>query len=210
MSDRKITTVIFDLGGVLVDWNPRYVYRKIFKDEQKIESFLKDVCNSEWNEKQDAGRPFLEAVNELVLVHPELKAEISAYFERWEEMLGGSIEGTVKILEELKRRGEYRLLGLSNWSGETFPIAKRRFPFLGLFENILVSGDEKLIKPDAKFFKLLETRFGVVPSEAVFIDDVQKNIDGAQRMGLKTIHFSTPENLRKELRERFHLNLDEK
>lgn len=203
----KLTTIIFDLGGVLVDWNPRYLYRKIFSDEAKMEAFLRDVCHGAWNEKQDAGRSLLEATQELVVLHPEHETEIRAYYDRWPEMLGGAIEGTVRILEDLKKQGTHRLLALSNWSAETFPFAKERFPFLGLFETVLLSGQEKLIKPDPRFYALLSSRLGVNPAEAVFIDDVQKNIDAAQVFGLNTIRFQNPTQLEDELRGRFGITV---
>jgi 2-haloacid dehalogenase len=197
----RIDTVVFDLGGVLVDWNPRYLYRKITQDEKAMESFLAEVCDSAWNEKQDAGRPFAEAVAERVKSHPQHEAWIRAYFDRWEEMIASEIHGTVEILEELKEQNRVRLLALSNWSAETFPIAFKRFPFLSWFEKVLVSGEEKLIKPDPRFYKLLSERHGVKPETSVFIDDVQKNIDGASKLGFQTILFRTPEALRQKLSE---------
>lgn len=203
----KIRTIIFDLGGVLIDWNPRYMYRTMFTQdstgEAQMEDFLRSVCHHEWNEKQDAGRPFAEATQELILLHPEKEKYIRAYFDRWPEMLGGAIEGTAKVLETLYRGKQYRLLALSNWSAETFPFAQKRFPFLGYFETVLLSGTEKLIKPDPRFFKLLESRLHVDFAESVFIDDVQRNIDAAQALGLNTILFKSPEQLVTDLRERF-------
>lgn len=203
----RLTTIIFDLGGVLVDWNPRYLYRKIFSDELAMETFLRDICHGGWNEKQDAGRALAEATEELVVLHPDKEVEIRAYYDRWPEMLGGAIEGTVRILEDLKKQGNYRLLALSNWSAETFPIAKERFPFLGIFETVLLSGEEKLIKPDPRFYDLLTSRLGVIPKDAVFIDDVQKNIDAAETFGLNTIWFQSPAQLEKDLRERFGITV---
>ncbi len=210
MAATQVKNVIFDLGGVLVDWNPRYLYRKLFKDEREMETFLRDVCNSEWNEQQDAGRPFKEAIELILKDHPEKEPYVRAYFDRWAEMLGGPIHGTVEILEELHRWKSHRLLALSNWSAETFPIAKRAYSFLGLFETVLLSGEEKLIKPDPRFFNLLKTRLGAEPEQSVFIDDVQKNIDAARALGFHTIHFKGPEKLRADLRERFGITLDEK
>jgi 2-haloacid dehalogenase len=199
----SINTIIFDLGGVLIDWNPRYMYRTLFGVESEMEDFLRTVCHHEWNEKQDAGRPFAEATEELVVAHPEKEKYIRAYFDRWPEMLGGAIEGTAAILEALHKKKEYRLLALSNWSAETFPFAQERFPFLGYFETVLLSGTEKLIKPDPRFFQLLQSRLHVDFSKSVFIDDVQKNIDGALALNLNTIHFKSPVQLTTELRDRF-------
>ena len=193
-----ITTVVFDLGGVLIDWNPRYLYKKLFKDPVKMEAFLTNVVGHDWNATFDAGRPFEEGVRDLVKQHPEQAEMIAAYHTRWAEMLGDAIDGTVTILKELKPN--YRLLALSNWSAETFPFARKRFEFLKDFETILVSGEEKLIKPDPKFYQLLETRHQVNPKDAVFIDDVQKNIDAAKALGYNAILFKDPAQLRAELR----------
>ncbi len=189
-------TIIFDLGGVLIDWNPRYLFCSVFKNrESDMEYFLTEVCNQEWNEKQDAGRTFAEGEREVIAKFPKYKSEIETYFKRWPETLGKPIDGTVQILKQLALEKKYQLLALSNWSAETFPFAYERFEFLKIFENILVSGQEKLIKPDPRFFNLLVERFKVVPSESVFIDDVEKNILGAQRLGFNTIHFKSPEQL---------------
>jgi 2-haloacid dehalogenase len=195
----SIETVVFDLGGVLVDWNPRYLYRKLINDESQIEDFLARVCHGQWNEQQDAGRPFAEAIAERSASFPEHAPLIKAYFERWPEMLAGAIEGTVKVLEELHASGRYRLFALSNWSAETFPHAWRRFEFLKLFNQILLSGEEKLIKPDPRFFALLESRHGVRPEQSVFIDDVEKNILAARAIGYQTVRFTDAESLRHSL-----------
>lgn len=193
-------TIIFDLGGVLIDWNPRYLFRSYFKDrEDDMEYFLAHVCNHEWNEKQDAGRSFADGQSEVAAQFPQYKKEIELYFEKWPETLGQSIEGTVKILESLDAEKKYQILALSNWSGETFPHARRKFPFLKIFETILVSGDEKLIKPDPRFYNLLVERHGVDPAQAIFIDDVEKNILGAQKLGFHTIHFKNSEELGQSL-----------
>lgn len=199
MPARSLTTVVFDLGGVLIDWNPRYLYKKLISDPAKMESFLTTVVGHDWNASFDAGRPFKEGVEQLARDYPEHADLIAAYHSRWPEMLGESIDGTVEILEQLAREKRYRLLALSNWSAETFHHALDRFDFLKLFETILVSGREKLIKPDAKFYQLLKTRHGVDFKEAVFIDDVQKNIDAAKALGFKTVRFEAPSQLRQEL-----------
>jgi len=199
IGETPVETVVFDLGGVLIDWNPRYLYRKLLKDELEIESFLHNVCHSEWNEKQDAGRSFADGIAELIKKHPDKEALIRAYFDRWPEMLGGAIAGTVEILKEMKRAGKYRLFALSNWSAETFPIALQRYGFLQDFESILLSGQEKMLKPDLRFFDLLEARFKVNPTAALFIDDLEKNILGARRAGFKAIQFIDPQDLRQKL-----------
>ncbi len=192
-----ITTFVFDLGGVLIDWNPRYLYRKLFQDPAKMEAFLATVTQSDWNAQLDAGYPFKKGVADLVAKFPDQAEMIAAYHTRWSEMLGGAIEGTAQILKGLKPN--YRLLALSNWSAETFPYARERFEFLNDFEAILVSGEEKLIKPDPKFYQLLETRHRVNPRESVFIDDVEKNIDAALKLGFNAIKFENPDQLRKDL-----------
>jgi 2-haloacid dehalogenase len=201
LKPRFINDIVFDLGGVLVDWNPRYLYRKLIKDEVEIERFLTEICHLQWNERQDAGRSFAEGIEELLQKHPQHEQMIRAYFERWPEMLGGAIQGTVDILEQLHRQKRHRLFALSNWSAETFPRAVARFPFLNLFEKVLISGEERLIKPDAKFFALLTERHGVQPQHSLFIDDVEKNTAAASALGFHAIQFTSPEALRQKLSE---------
>ncbi len=193
-------TLIFDLGGVLVDWNPRYLYRKLFSNEATVERFLQEVCTQEWNEAQDAGRSVAEATRLLVAEFPQHQAEIEAYYSRWEEMLGGQIEGTVQLLEELAQTGGLRLLALTNWSRETFPIARERFEFLSIFEDILVSGEVGLKKPDARIFQMLLDRHGITPADAVFIDDAVHNVAAASALGLHGVHFVSPAALRDTLK----------
>lgn len=194
-----IDTIIFDLGGVLIDWNPRYLYRKIFDDEAKMEDFLANITTHDWNELQDGGRPLAEATEILVTEHPEWEAEIRAFYGRWEEMLGGPIYGTVELLETLKNSGRYRMLALTNWSAETFPVAKERYDFLGWFEGILVSGEEMLKKPDVRIYQLMIERYQIDPYKTLFIDDSERNLKGASRVGLNTIHFKSPMQLRERL-----------
>ena len=194
-----IDTVVFDLGGVVVDWNPRYLYRKIFMDEGEMEKFLAHVTNGEWNERQDAGRPFGEAIEELSAREPGYRREIEAYFSRWPEMLAGLVPGTSELIERIATEKRVRLFALSNWSAETFPHALRKFDVLSKFEDVVLSGREKMIKPDQRFFKLLETRHGVVPSRALFIDDVEKNVNAAKSLGYNVLHFKSAEVLKRTL-----------
>ena len=194
----KINTIIFDLGGVLIDWDPKRLYRKIFKTEEEVESFLENIAKYEWNVEQDAGRSLTDGTEWLVEKHPEWEKEIRAYYGRWEEMLGGAVMGTVEILESLKYGG-YRILALTNWSGETFPIALNRYEFFKHMEGIVVSGDEKVAKPNPKIYQILLDRYQVNPSEAVFIDDSLKNVKGAQDLGIHGIHFKSPMQLREDL-----------
>lgn len=193
------SVVVFDLGGVLIDWNPRHLYRQLAGgDEARIEWFLANVCTHEWNQRQDAGRTFAEAAALLKAEHPDHADWIDAYGARFGDMLSGPIHGTVEILRALKAKGA-PLYALTNWSAETFPIALERFDFLGWFDGILVSGVEKLIKPDPAIFRLLADRHGFKPEEAVFIDDVARNVAAAESVGFRGIHFSQPDALGAEL-----------
>lgn len=190
--------VVFDLGGVLIDWNPRYLYRKLFDDEAAMERFLATVCTSAWNLEQDAGRPFDEAVAVLQAEHPDQGDLIAAYFARWPEMMVGALEATVAVLAELKALG-VPLYALTNWSAETFPFARARFAFLDWFRAILVSGEVGLIKPDRRIFELLAQTHGFALEHAVFIDDSPVNAGGATAAGLHGIHFTDAPALRGEL-----------
>jgi 2-haloacid dehalogenase len=196
----NINTIIFDLGGVLIDWNPRYVYSKIFEDEEKLEWFFQTICTSDWNENQDAGRALNEATEELVLKHPEYETQIRAYYGRWEEMLGGPIQETVDIFRALKEMNKYRIYALTNWSHETFPVALQRYEFLKWFDGIVMSGEERTRKPFPEIYQILLTRYNVNPSEAIFIDDVLRNIKGAEVAGIKGIHFHSPQQLSESLK----------
>lgn len=196
---RAITTVVFDLGGVLIDWNPRYLYRELFGDDEAgMERFLAEVCHAGWNERQDAGRTWAEAVAEAAALHPAHESHIRAYHERWSEMLAGPIHGTVAILEEL-RGTPLRLLALTNWSAETFPIAQQRYSFLQYFEGILVSGHERLAKPDPAIYRLLIQRYQLDAATTLFIDDVPRNVQAAIGVGLQGVQFSDPGQLRRDL-----------
>jgi 2-haloacid dehalogenase len=201
MNQQAIDTIIFDLGGVLIDWNPRHLYRKIFKTEEEIEWFLQNVCTSEWNEKQDAGRSFAEATNELLVKFPDHEIPIRAWYDRWQETISGRISGTVEILKEIKELKKYRLYALTNWSEQTFPWALNNFEFLHWFEGIVVSGTEKTRKPFPEFYEILLKRYQIEPSKAVFIDDVHRNIVGGQTVGIQGIHFQSPDQLRAELQQ---------
>jgi 2-haloacid dehalogenase len=191
--------VVFDLGGVLLQWDPRFLYRKLFAgDEESMERFLAEVCTVEWNERQDAGRSFADAVAELRPVHGDKLHLIEAWGRRFDEMIPGAIEGTVSIASELKQRG-VPLYALTNWSSETFPSQRARFAFLDWFDGIVVSGDEGVIKPDPRIFRVLLERHGIAPEEAVFIDDNPRNAETASALGIHGIHFQSPEHLRGEL-----------
>ncbi len=194
-----INTVVFDIGGVLIDWNPSYLYRKIFQSEDEIEYFLTEVCHPEWNAEQDAGNSLKEATEERIAKYPHLETQIRAYYDRWSEMLGGAIEPCVMILENLVANPDLKVLALSNWSQETFPVARRNFPFLRWFDGIVLSGEEKVKKPDPRLYQVLCDRFSVDPTGSIFIDDTYSNIITAREMGFKTIHLQEPKLLGQEL-----------
>jgi 2-haloacid dehalogenase len=199
MTQRSIA--VFDLGGVLVDWNPRYLYRKLFAgDDAAMEHFLANICTSAWNSQQDAGRSFAEASHALKQQHPAYSALIDAWFERHAEMISGPISETVEILALLRAAG-VPIYALSNWSAETFPSAKRRFDFLHWFHGILLSGEVRLVKPDPAIFQTFFARFAVDPSDAVYIDDLPANVATAQNLGLHAILFRHPAQLRRELEQ---------
>jgi len=198
--NKSIDTIIFDLGGVLIDWNPRYVYRKIFNTEEEVEWFLENVTTPEWNENQDAGYPLHKATEELIAKHPEWEPEIKAYYGRWLEMLGDAIHETVEILQQLKKTGRYKLYALTNWSGETFPHALNRFEFFKLFDGVVVSGEEKMRKPSAEFYRILLDRYKLDPLKTIFIDDSLRNVKGAEKVGIAGIHFHNPKQLKEELK----------
>lgn len=201
-SSPVIRTVVFDLGGVLIDWNPRYLFKDVFTSAIEMEQFLAEVCSPSWNDQQDRGRSWDQAVDELVARFPDRAEQIRAYHHRWEETLGQSLPDTVDLLESLRDAGHVRLIALTNWSQEKFPIARERFPFLSWFEQIMVSGDERIAKPDAEIFNRLRDRFSLVPSETLFIDDAPRNVDAAGRLGFQTILFQSPDQLASELRNR--------
>ena len=189
---------MFDLGGVLIEWDPRHMYRKIFNDEAEMETFLAEIATLEWNAQHDAGRRWEDGVALLSAQYPKHAALISAYWERWEEMLAGPIDGTVAILAKLKAAG-HELHALTNWSTQTFPIARERYEFLDWFEHIVVSGEEKLIKPDPRIYEVLLERIDREATECIFIDDSLGNVEAAAELGMIAIRFESPEQLRTEL-----------
>jgi len=195
-----INTIIFDLGAVLIDWNPRYMYRTIFSDETEMEKFLADVTTSDWNEEQDAGRSLHEGTEELVKKFPQHEELIRAFYGRWDEMLGDAFHDVVALFRQLKEKGHYKIYALTNWSAETFPVALERFEFLHWFDGIVVSGTEKMRKPTPEFYHILLDRYLVKPEEALFIDDNYRNILAAEKLGIQCVHFTSAEELEKELK----------
>ncbi len=193
------TTVVFDLGGVLIDWDPRHLYRKLFiDDEAGMERFLATVCTREWNLQQDAGRSWAHATALLKSEYPNQEPMIDAFHQRWPEMIAGAIEGTVSILHDLKDAG-VPLFALTNWSSETFPVALERFHFMKWFQGIVVSGQERLIKPDPQIYLALIARYGLRPENTIYIDDNICNVAAASVLGMHGIHFTIPAALRRDL-----------
>ncbi len=190
--------IVFDLGMVLIEWDPRHLYRKVFDDEAKMEWFLSEVCHGAWNLEQDKGRSFDDAVIEATARHPGYVKEIALYRDRWMEMVPGAIQGSVEILEELHIKG-VPLFAITNWNGDTFRATRGRFGFLSLFKDIVVSGDENILKPEPAIFELLAKRNGIRLRESLFIDDSVKNVLGAKAVGMLGHHFTSPEELRKDL-----------
>jgi 2-haloacid dehalogenase len=190
---------VFDLGGVLIDWNPRYLYRKLFNgDDSAMEHFLATICTPSWNRQQDAGRSFAEGCALLKTLHPDAASLIDAWFERYGEMLAGPIQGTVDVLSDLRAQG-VPLYALSNWSAETFPFALKRFEFLKWFKGVMLSGEVGLVKPDTKIYDLFLKTFGINPASAVYIDDLESNVEGAAAFGMHGILFTDPVALRADL-----------
>ncbi len=197
----EIKNIIFDLGGVLIDWNPEYVYLEVFGgDRKKMQWFFDEICTIDWNENQDAGYPLQQATEDRVKMFPQYEQWIRMYYGRWEEMLGDSISETVVILNKLLKNPDCRVAALTNWSAETFPVALERFEFLHRFEGIVVSGTEKTRKPFPEIYQLTLDRFGFKAEESLFIDDNLRNIEAAAEMGIHTIHFNSPADLEYNLK----------
>lgn len=198
---KKIKTIIFDLGGVLIDWSPEYVYLKEFRgDRAKMDWFLNHICAWDWNVNQDAGYPIAQATLERIALFPEYETLIQMYYGRWEEMLGYTHEDTLAILKKLVENPDYRVLALTNWSGETWPKAIAKFPWLQWFEGILVSGNEKMRKPFTPIYHLMLDRYNIKAKEAVFIDDSYANVQGCEAVGITGIHFKNATTLEIQLR----------
>ena len=190
--------VVFDLGNVLIDWNPRYLYRKLLPNEAEVERFLNEICTDEWNVRMDAGLPMAEGIAEKVQEFPEHETLIRAWWERWPEMLGEPLAETVEILQELQNAGT-PLYVLSNWSADTYPLAEPSFPFLGWFRGKVISGEVKMKKPDPKIYQHLLERFGLEPSQTVFIDDKSANVAAANVEGIRGLVFTGAAKLRADL-----------
>ncbi|MGE0005250.1 MAG: HAD family hydrolase [Parvibaculaceae bacterium] len=198
---QALTTVVFDIGNVLVAWDPRNLYRRYFQGrDEEMEWFLKNVCTPAWNIEQDRGRSFSEAVELLVKEHPpQWHPMIRAFDVEWHETISGAIQGSVAILERLKAN-KVPVYAITNWNQDKFREARERFGFLDSFDGIVVSGDEGLLKPDREIFELFFARYGVTPQTAVFVDDSLRNVEGARAAGMRGLHFTSPEALARDLR----------
>lgn len=197
----SIKNIIFDFGGVVMDWDPRYFFKDHFNDDEKMEHFLKNIATDEWNAEQDRGRTLAEGTEIQVAKHPEWEKEIRAYYDNWTTMLKSDIPHNVEVLRKLEH-SKYELFGLTNWSAETFPYALENYDFFNIFEGkIVVSGTEKLIKPDPAIWEVLLNRYQIKAEESVFIDDNAKNIEVAKSLGFICIHIKEDTDLEKEMRD---------
>lgn len=195
----NIKAIVFDFGNVLLEWDPRHVYRRYFpNDEEAMEQFFHEVNFMDWNAQQDKGRTFAEGVTELSIQFPHYSDLIQAYHDNWKDSVGDYFAGTVEIIRQLKKNG-YSLYGLSNWSAETFPLAREKYDFFHLFDDIVISGEVGLIKPEPEIFELMLKKIGRPANQCLFIDDALANIEQARRMGFAVIHFQSSEQLAEEL-----------
>ncbi len=193
--------IVFDFGGVLFDWSPRYLYKKYFNgDVDAIDCFLAEVGFYEWNDEQDRGRSFAEAIREISQRFPQYERLIRAYDEEYEESIGGTIQTSVDLLRSFKQAG-YPLYALSNWSVEKFEVIRPKYAFLDWFDDILISAEVKLIKPDPRIFSVFLERAGRTAPDCLFIDDSWENVAVASQMGFKAIYYQSPEQLKQDLRQ---------
>ena len=192
-----IKNIIFDFGGVLIDWNPRYFYKDVFTDIKEMEYFLSEVWSPQWNMKHDAGYSFSEITHELQELHPKYRNEIEMYQQNWQKMIKGEISENTELLNTLKSK--YRLFGLTNWSAEAFPVIYPKYEFFKVFEGIVVSGEEKVVKPGKEIYQLLLNRYDLLETESLFIDDSLKNIETANELGFSTIHINGTQSLKEQL-----------
>jgi 2-haloacid dehalogenase len=199
--EKEFQSLVWDLGGVLIDWSPDYVYQQIYPDPTERQWFYDHVCTHAWNLRQDAGMSLVKATEDKIAEWPGYEDAIRAFYGRWVEMLGGPIQESVAILEMLKSAGRHRLFALTNWSHETFPVALDRYDFLQWFEGIVVSGQEGVIKPQREIYEILFLRYGVDPGKAVFIDDNLQNVEAARLTGMHAIHYHASDDLHDALVE---------
>lgn len=203
----KIRNIVFDFGGVLVDWNPRYLYNSYFDgDEEKVEWFLENICTYAWNIQMDGGKPFAEGVAELTALHPEWAEAISVYHTRWAEMIGGEVEGTAALVRRLKEAG-YGVYGLTNWSMETYPLIRDRYEVFSWFDGVVVSGEECLLKPQREIYECLLSRYNLRAEVSIFLDDNADNVAGAEAVGMKALRFECAAQAERVLKEQFGIVL---
>jgi 2-haloacid dehalogenase len=199
-SNSTIHTIIFDFGGVLLEWNPRNLYRHYFDTGEAMEQFLEEINFFQWNAGLDKGHPFSEGVAELSEQYPQYKDLIVLFQNKWEQCVGQPVSRTIGLIRQLQLSG-YAVYGLSNWSSETFPIVRKKFPFFDILDGYMISGDVRLVKPDPAIFQLFLNRFNQKAEECLFIDDSQKNVEAAQEIGFSAIHYQSPEQLEQELKQ---------
>ncbi|RXP44840.1 HAD family phosphatase [Lutibacter sp. HS1-25] len=203
---QQIDTIIFDLGGVLVDWKPEYVYRKAFNgDEEKVQWFLKNVCTPDWNMEQDAGRTIAKGNAVKIAEFPEYEHYIKLFYGEWTDMLSGAIEENLQLFKQLKASGNYKIYALTNWSAEKWDIAVQLFPFFNDFDGVVVSGIEKTRKPYPQIYNILLNRFAITPEKSIFIDDNKDNILASKALKINGIHFQNHQQLIEDLKA-FQLN----
>ena len=193
-----IKNIIFDFGKVLVDWDPHHLYDSYFGDVDSAEWFLKNICTMDWNVQMDAGKPFQQGIEEKITEYPKWEREIRLYWERWIDMMGETIPNMYDWILQLKQEG-YAIYGLTNWSIETFPLVKDKYAIFKLMDGIVMSGEEKVIKPDLKIYHILLNRYQLIPEECVFFDDNINNVTAARNVGIHAIQFQSMEQAKESL-----------
>lgn len=193
-----IKNIIFDFGGVLVDWNPHHLYDTYFGDKDSADWFLGNICTMDWNMQMDAGKPFEQGVAEKIAQYPQWEKEIRLYWERWIDMMGDTIPNMYDWILQLKQQG-YAIYGLTNWSTETFIQVKDKYSIFQLMDGIVMSGEERVTKPDAKIYHILLNRYQLAPEECVFFDDNLNNVIAAQNIGIHAVQFQSTEQAKREL-----------
>jgi 2-haloacid dehalogenase len=198
MSRQPINAVVFDLGGVVLDWNPRHLYRSVFGDADEVDYFLREICTLEWHAQHDNGRPMAETIPLLTEQYPDYAGPIGVWRERYIDMVGGYIDGMPSLLDELAAAGVPRY-ALTNMPAEVVAELRAAFPILDQFDGMIVSGEELVMKPDPEIYRRLTTRFELDPARTVFVDDMAVNVDAAWELGFRAVRYETTPELRHEL-----------